>query len=237
MRFPTPMADLTCGLFTLIGILAALNVRHQTGEGQCIDQSLQEGQLTWLDNYAGEYFGTGTPPQRMGNRHPQIAPYEAVQGSDGEWFILGVGSDNVWRSFCELVGQSELATDERFATNVDRIYNYANLMPIVRDIIKQRPVEEWLNVLRQGGVPAGRINSIDEALDDAHLRERGMIVQLEHPLLGMVRSIATPVHMSETPLQYFRHPPQLGEHTDEVISELGFDTTQLMQLRSGEVIA
>ncbi|MEL6148454.1 MAG: CaiB/BaiF CoA-transferase family protein, partial [Chloroflexota bacterium] len=237
MRFLSPMADLTCGMFTLIGILAALNARHRTGHGQFIDQSLQEGQITWLDNYAGEYFGTGVPPERMGNRHPQIVPYEAVQGSDGDWFILGVGSDNVWKSFCALVGRAELAEDERFAQNASRIANYDALMTVVREIIKEKTVDEWLATLREAGVPAGRINTIDQALGDDHLHERGMIVELEHPLLGAVKSIATPVHLSENALTYHRHPPMLGEHTDEVMHELAYSDEDIARLRDNNIIA
>lgn len=236
MRFLSPMADLTCGLFTLIGILAALNYRHTTGQGQFIDQSLQEGQITWLDNYAGEYFATGEPPQRMGNRHPQIAPYEAVQGSDDDWFILGVGSDNVWRSFCTLVGRDDLANDSRFSENANRVANYEALMPSIREIIKTRTADEWLKDLREVGVPAGRINTIDEALGDKHLQERGIIVELEHPALGFIKSIATPVHLSESPLVYYRHPPSLGEHTEEVLQELDYDTQQIENLKTAGVI-
>ena len=121
MRFPTPMADMTCGLFTVIGVLAALRARDQNGRGQFIDMSLQEGQMTWLENLAAEHFALGNDPPRRGNRHPQVVPYEAVQASDGDWFILGVGSDNVWQSLS--AGMSErddLANDPRFATNVER---------------------------------------------------------------------------------------------------------------------
>ena len=236
MRFLSPMADLTCGLFTLVGILAALNARHSTNKGQFLDQSLQEGQITWLDNYAGEYFATGKPPERMGNRHPQIAPYEAVQASDGEWFILGVGSDNVWKSFCQLVSRNDLAEDERFNQNVKRVENYKALMPVVREIIQTKAVEEWLTLLRDAGVPAGRINNIDQALDDEHLHKRGMIIELEHPALGMVKSIATPVHMSDTPLNYRYHPPQLSEHTDEILNELGYSGEDISKLHQDNII-
>ena len=135
MRFLSPMADMTCGLFTLIGIQAALLVREQTGRGQFIDQSLQEGQITWLENYAGEYFATEEVPSRMGNRHPQIVPYEAFEGSDGDWFILGVGSDNVWRSFCKIVDKPEWVDDSRYAHNADRLANYDETMAMVRKII------------------------------------------------------------------------------------------------------
>jgi crotonobetainyl-CoA:carnitine CoA-transferase CaiB-like acyl-CoA transferase len=237
MRFPTPMADLSCGLFTLIGILAALNARHRTGRGQFLDQSLQEGQLTWLDNYAGEYFATDQDPPRRGNRHPQVVPYESVQGADGEWFILGVGSDNVWRAFCQHVGRNDLAGDPRFAENAKRIENYEALMPLVRDIIRERPTSQWLDELRKVGVPVGRINTVKESLSDLHLAERGIIVQLEHPALGLIKSIATPVHLSETPLVYRRHPPRLGEHTDQVLAELGYDAAALRDLHQKGIIA
>lgn len=236
MRFPTPIADLTCGLFTVIGILAALNTRHSTGVGQFLDMSLQEGQLTWLDNYAGEYFATHEDPPRRGNRHPQVVPYEAVQGSDGAWFILGVGSDNVWQSFCRFIGRDDLAVDSRFRTNVERITHYEELMPIVREIARQRTTDEWLVDLRAAGVPCGRINTVAEALSDPHLYERGMIVQLEHPALGALRSIATPVHMSDTPLTYRLHPPRLGEHSDEILVELGYDERARQQFYNQAIV-
>ena len=236
MRFPTPMADITCALYTLIAILAALHARERTGRGQFIDMSLQEGQITWLSNLAAEYFATGNDPPRRGNRHPQVVPYEAVQGADGDWFILGVASDNVWRSFCKYVGRPELAELPEFKTNTMRIKHYDRLLPIVREIIRQRPTDEWLTELRNVGVPCGRINTLAQALSDPHLIERGMIVELEHPALGMLKSLATPIHLSETPLVYYRHPPRLGEHTDEVLAEMGYDELARAQLREKSVI-
>ena len=237
MRFPTPIADMTCGLFTLIGILGALHARHRTGEGQFLDSSLQEGQITWLENYAGEYFADGQDPPRRGNRHPQVVPYEAVQGKEGDWFILGVGSDNIWQSFCQHVGRSDLGADTRFTTNSDRIANYEALIPIIREIIQQKTTDEWLSELRDVGVPCGRINTVKEALTDPHIIERGMIIELEHPMLGIVKSLATPVHLSDTPLVYHRHPPTLGEHTDEVVAELGYDPASIQTMREQGVIA
>lgn len=237
MRFPTPIADMTCGLFTLIGILSALHVRHRSGGGQFIDSSLQEGQMTWLENYAGEYFAAGQDPPRRGNRHPQVVPYEAVQGSDGDWFILGVGSDNLWQVFCRHVGRGDLARDERFATNAGRIAHYDDLLPIVREIVRHKSADEWLSELRSVGIPCGRINTVAAALSDPHVIERGMIVELEHPALGWVKSLATPVHLSDTPLVYHRHPPALGEHSDEVLSELGYSREKIRQLRQQGVIA
>jgi crotonobetainyl-CoA:carnitine CoA-transferase CaiB-like acyl-CoA transferase len=236
MRFPTPMADITCGLYSLIAILTALHVRHRTGRAQLLDMSLQEGQITWLLNLAGEYFATGDDPPRRGNRHPQVVPYEAVQGADGDWFMLGVASDNVWRMFCKYVGRDDLAERPEFATNARRIEHYDSLLPIVRDIIRQRPTDEWLKELRRVGVPCGRINTLAQALSDPHLLERGMILEIQHPALGMLKSLATPLHFSETPLVYHRHPPRLGEHTQEVLTEAGYDETVLARLRDQGVI-
>ena len=237
MRFPTPIADMTCGLFTVIGILSALNARHASGKGQFIDMSLQEGQMTWLENYAGEYFADGQDPPRRGNQHPQVVPYEAVQASDGDWFILGVGSDNVWGAFCRHVGREDLAADARFASNAERIANYEALLPTLREIIRGKPCDQWLSELRAAGVPCGRINTVAEALTDPHIIERGFIVELEHPALGMVKSLATPVHLSDTPLSYRRHPPRLGEHSDEVAAELGYNESDIARLRAEGVLA
>ena len=237
MRFPTPIADMTCGLFTVIGILSALHVRHGSGKGQFLDMSLQEGQMTWLENLAGEYFAEGHDPPRRGNRHPQVVPYEAVQASDGVWFILGVGSDNVWASFCRHVGREELIADPRFVTNADRIANYDTLLPTVREIVRGKPCDQWLQELRAVGVPCGRINTVAEALSDPHVIERGFIVELEHPALGIVKSLATPVYLSDTPLNYRRHPPRLGEHSDEVAAELGYNVSDIARLRADGALA
>ncbi len=237
MRFPTPIADMTCGLFTVIGILSALRARDQNGVGQFIDMSLQEGQMTWLANLAGEHFAEGTDPPRRGNRHPQVVPYEAVQASDGDWFMLGVASDNVWRAFCRQVKRDDLAVDPRFQTNAERIANYEALLPIVREIVRAKPADDWLSELRAAGVPCGRINTVAEALGDPHVIERGFIIELEHPALGPIKSLATPIHLADTPLVYRRHPPRLGEHSDEVAAELGYSEAEIAQLRAAGVLA
>lgn len=237
MRFPTPMADMTCGLFTVIAILAALRSRDQSGVGQFIDMSLQEGQMTWLANLAAEYFAEGVDPPRRGNRHPQVVPYEAVQAADGDWFMLGVASDNVWRAFCRQVGRQDLAADPRFTTNAARIANYEALLPIVRDIIRGKSCDEWLAQLRAAGVPCGRINTAAEALADPHLIERGFIVELEHPALGPIKSLGTPIHLDDAPLVYRRHPPRLGEHSDEVAAELGYSPAEIARMRAEGVLA
>lgn len=235
-RFPTPIADMTAGLFTLIGILSALHARRQTGEGQFVDVSLLESQLTWLENYAGEYFAADQEPPKRGNNHPQVVPYEPVQGSDGEWFILGVGSDNIWRKFCELASLDELRDDPRFYTNAERVRHRETLMPLVHAAMQSRPAREWLERLTAAGIPCGPIRNVSSALADPHLAARGMIVELEHPLLGSIKSLATPIHLSGTTLGYRRHPPLLGEHTVEILAEIGYAPVEISALRDKGIV-
>lgn len=236
MRFPTPMADMTTGLFALIGILSALHARHASGKGQFIDVSLLESQMTWLENYAGEYFATGEDPPRRGSSHPQVVPYEPMEGSDGVWFILGVGSDNIWRKFCDLAGLDNLKDDPRFATNAERVNNREVLLPHVRAVVKTRTSAEWLDALKEHGIPSGPIRTVSEALNDPQIIARNFIVELEHPLLGIVKSLATPIHMSTDALTFRRHPPQLGENSREVLRELGFDNPAIDTLVQKKII-
>ena len=236
-RFPTPIADMTTGLFTLIGILAALNARHTTGEGQFLDVSLLESQMTWLENFAGEYFATGQEPLKRGNSHGQVVPYEPMQGSDGEWLILGVGSDNIWGKFCELAGLMDLRDDPRFYTNAERVLNREVLLPRVREVIRSRPAGEWVEILKAAAIPSGPIRNVSGALADPQVAARGVIIEMEHPALGMIKSMATPIHLSATPLTYRDYPPQLGEQTDTLLKEAGFDTKEIEVLRTNNVIS
>ena len=236
MRFPTPIADMTTGLFTTIGILSALHARQTSGEGQFIDVSLLESQMTWLENYAGELFATNEDPPRRGSSHPQVVPYEPVEASDGVWFILGVGSDNIWQKFCDLAGLKDLKTDPRFATNADRVRNREALMPDVRRVIQTKTAAEWIALLQENAIPTGPIRTTEEALSDPHLAARNFIVELQHPVLGMLKSLATPIHFSDTEVSFRDHPPQLGEQTDEILAEIGYSSAQIDALRQQGIL-
>jgi formyl-CoA transferase/CoA:oxalate CoA-transferase len=207
-----------------------------TGEGQFIDVSLLESQMIWLENYAGEYFATGDEPPRRGSSHPQVVPYEPVQGSDDVWFILGVGSDNLWHKFCDLTGLESLRDDPRFYTNFERVRNREALMPHVREVMVTRPAEEWISLLQDAGIPAGPIRPVSQALADPQVIERNFIVELEHPALGPVKSLATPIHMSRTAVSFRRHPPLLGEHTEEVLGELGYNASEIQNFRDNSIV-
>lgn len=224
IRFPTPMADITAGIYSLIGILAALYRRDHrvdgSGQGQFIDVSLVDSQVTWLANLGGSYFATGERPAKMGNTHPTITPYQPMRARDKE-MIVAVGTERLWGRFCAVLEvEGSLMTDPRFASNPKRNEHRAELIGELERILARRDADEWVERLVAAGIPAGPINFPDHILADDHLRQRRMIVELDHPLLGVVRSIGNPIGLSESVPTYRRHPPTLGEHNDEIRREL-----------------
>jgi glutaryl-CoA transferase len=218
-RFPSPMADISGGIYATIGVLSALyarDSRNGTGRGEFIDVALVDAQTTWLANLGGTYFATGQRPERLGNAHPTVTPYQPVRARD-KMMIIAVGNERLWQRFCAVLGaEKTLLIDERFATNARRNEHRAELMEIIEGLLSARAANEWIEAFVAEGIPAGPINFPDETLTDAHVLARGMIVELEHPLIGMVRSLATPFSLSNSALNYRRPPPTLGEHTDEI---------------------
>ncbi|MCI0398158.1 MAG: CoA transferase [Chloroflexi bacterium] len=234
-RFPTPMADMTTGLYATIGILAALHARRQSGRGQLLDLSLLESQVSWLANLVPAYFLTGRPPQRIGNAHPMLVPYRLYQARD-RLFNVGVGTDSLWQRFCQAIGRPELAGDPRFKTNADRVRNRAELEPILDEHFAQGEAAEWLARLHEARIPCGPVNGLPDVLADEQFLARGGVVELPHPLLGSVKVLANPIHFSETPPTYRRHPPLLGEHSEEILAELGYDAAAVAGLRARGVV-
>ena len=230
IRFPTPMADITAGIYALIGVLTALYTRDErvsgTGRGQFVDISLVDSQTTWLANLAGSYFAAGEHPRPLGNIHPTVTPYQPVQARD-KMLIIAVGTETLWAQFCEAISLDRaIVTDPRFATNADRNRNRETLIPIIESRLATADAAVWVERLVERGVPAGPINLPEETLNDEQLRARGMIVELDHPLLGVVKSLGNPVHLSDNGHSYRRHPPRLGEHNEEILAELEAQETQ-----------
>ena len=213
------IVDLTAGMFALSAILAALRVRDKTGKGQNIDISLFDSHLAWLANVGSNYLLSGETPARYGNGHPNIVPYQAFQAKDG-WLILAVGNDRQWARFCRAVERPDLISDDRWATNDARVRNRLLLVPLLEELFGAKSVEEWLTLLRQHEVPAGPVNTVDRALNHPQTSARGMVKQIEHPTIGPLRMVVSPLHLRATPPTITRHPPMLGEHTNEVLSEL-----------------
>jgi formyl-CoA transferase/CoA:oxalate CoA-transferase len=225
------MADISAGIYATIGILSALLARERTGQGQFVDVALLDSQVTWLANVGGSYFATGQRPPRLGNVHPTITPYQPIRARD-KYVIVGVGTERLWQRFCALLGiEDTIMVDPRFATNAQRNVHRAELIPLLQEILEKEKADYWLEQFLAEGIPSGPINFPDETLADPQLLGRGMIVELEHPLAGLVRSIGNPVHLSETPVTYRLPPPLLGEHNGEVLSALGYDARQVEGLR------
>jgi crotonobetainyl-CoA:carnitine CoA-transferase CaiB-like acyl-CoA transferase len=236
MRYPVPLADLTTGVYSTLGILGALLVRERTGKGQHLDMALLDSQASWLTNVAGAYFATGKRPPRLGNAHPNIVPYQPLRAKD-KHIIVAVGSEVLWERFCGLLHlENTTMRDPRFATNKDRIEHREELIPLLEEIIQSRNSDYWLERFTEADIPCGPINFVDETLGDPQLAARGMIVELEHPLIGVVRSLANPVHLSESAVTYRRPPPLLGEHNAEILSSLGYSRDEIGTLEAEGVV-
>ncbi|HEY8520980.1 MAG TPA: CoA transferase [Gammaproteobacteria bacterium] len=219
-RFPSPMADISGGIYTAIGVLAALYARDRkdggSGVGQFVDVALVDAQTSWLANIAGNYFATGERPRRLGNEHPNVTPYQPMRARD-KTIIVGVGNERLWAKFCKVLGvEDTIMVDPRFARNADRNVHRRELIALLEERLAERDAAEWVEAFVAEGIPAGPINFPDETLTDEHIIARGMIVELEHPLIGLVRSLALPVHLSVNGPTYRRYPPRLGEHNDEI---------------------
>jgi crotonobetainyl-CoA:carnitine CoA-transferase CaiB-like acyl-CoA transferase len=219
-RFPSPMADISGGIYTCMGVLAALYARDNratgSGMGQLIDVALVDAQLSWLANIGASYFATGKRPPRLGNAHPNVTPYQPVRARD-KIMIIAVGNERLWAKFCKILGvEPTLMVDARFATNAERSKHRVELIDEIEKILVRRTAAEWVEELVAAGIPAGPINFPDEALTDEQVVARRMIVELEHPLIGVVRSIAAPMRFESNGPTYRRYPPRLGEHNAEI---------------------
>ena len=217
------VADLFTGMYACTAILAALRHRDLTGVGQAIDMALLDTQIAMLANLGANYLITGIAPQRMGNAHQNIVPYQVFEVADGH-MIVAVGNDSQFAKFCEVAGAPQVAQDARFARNAERVRHRATLVPLLAALMKARTRSDWLAALEAAKVPSGPINDLADVFADPHVQAREMTVRLPHPLAGAVTLVASPMKLSATPVQYRRPPPLLGEHTAEVLREFGIDT-------------
>ena len=233
MRYPIAIADMTCGIYAAMGILAALFGREKTGEGQFLDMALFDSQLTWLVNAGSGFLNAGVTPHRWGNAHPNIVPYEMFSGGDGVYFVIGVGTEPLWQKFTAMIDTAiDLCNDPRFKNNAERIKHRSELIPILQKAFNQKSSSEWLERFATAGIPAAKINGVSEALSDIQAQARGLVVQLEHPMLGIVKSIANPMRLSATPVTYRLAPPFLGEHTNQILRSLGYSAQETEALAS-----
>ena len=230
------VADLFTGMYATVAILAALRYRDATGEGQVIDMALLDTQVAMLANLGANYLVTRQAPQRAGNAHQNIVPYQVFEVADGH-LILAVGNDGQFARFCAVAGCADLALDPRFASNANRVRHRETLVPLLADKLRLRSRADWLAALEAAKVPCGPINDMADVFADPQVRERGMTVSLPHPHNDTLELVASPMKLSATPVQLRRPPPLLGQHTDEVLAELGVDAARRQQLRQLGVIA
>ena len=236
MKVGVALTDILTGLYSTVAILAALAHRQHDGGGQHIDMALLDVQVACLANQAMNYLTTGVAPQRLGNAHPNIVPYQDFPTADGD-FILTVGNDSQFRKFAEVVGRAEWADDPRFSTNKLRVANRGVLVPLIRQATVFKTTAEWVSQLEAVGVPCGPINDLAQVFADPHVQARGLAMKLPHALAGLVPQVASPIRMSKTPVEYRNAPPLLGEHTQAVLQGLlGLTAGSIEALRKSGVL-
>jgi len=231
MKEGVAVVDITTALFAANAILAALHARERTGRGQHIDAALMPSAVAWLANVGSSYLVSGEMPQRYGNAHATIVPYQTFKARD-QWIIVGVGNDRQFQALCAMLEIPEIATDERFATNPQRVAHRDELIALLADIFATDDGVRWLEGMSAAGIPCGPINTIDQVMTHPQIEHRGMIVDVPHPTAGSVKVVGPPVIMSDTPAQVRSHPPLLGEQTDDILrGRIGLSQDEIARLR------
>ena len=232
LRLGVAIADIVSGMFAAQGIAMALLARARSGRGQLVDVGMLDATAALLTYQAANYFVTGRAPERMGNRHPTIVPYETFEAADGD-FVLAVGNDDLWRRFCKVSELLDLASDPRFATNRARVEHYDELRPILVGRLRTRSRAEWIAAFNVEGVPSGAVRDVAEVLSDPQLAAREMIQGVEHATLGTVRTLGLPIKLSDTPGAVRAAPPALGQHTDQILrTDLALTDAEIARLRA-----
>ena len=230
------ITDVLTGMYASVAILAALTHRERTGEGQYIDCALLDTIVAFNANQIVSYFCSGRIPIRYGNAHAQVVPYEVFPTSDGH-IILAIGNDGQFKRFCEIAGCAELADEARFKTNSQRIVHRAELIPLIAEVMRQRSKQEWIAALEEATVPCGPINNMKEVFEDPQVKHRGLRIDMPHPRGGTAPVVASPMRLSETPVEYRIAPPLLGQHNEEIYRGLlGKSEAELARLKSAGIV-
>jgi formyl-CoA transferase len=218
-RVGVPIVDIATGMFAATAVMAALHARTHSGEGQLVDVSLLNTQIALLTNVGSNYLVGGAEPRRLGNAHPNIAPYEVFRARD-RWFAMGAGNERQWGMLCDLIGRPDLKDDPRFATNSARVSNRPELVAALSKVFGSRDAEDWLADLRDAGLPCGPINAVPDVFRHPQSEARGLVLETQHPTAGQMRLTGFPYLLSQTPAVVHRPPPLLGQHTREVLTDL-----------------
>ncbi len=235
-RCGVPIIDLTTGMYATIAICAALANRAVTGKGQWIDVALLDTTVAYLANQGMNYLATGVSPERIGNAHPNIVPYQTFNTADGA-IILACGNDNLFKKFCEVAGCMELTTDLKFSTNAARVQNRAEITALLNALFAKRTTKEWVKLLDDAGVANGPINNLQQVFEEPQVIARGMKIELPHAVAGKVSLVASPMRFSGTPIKHEVPPPALGQHTDEILRQsLKKSDAEIAKLKADGVV-
>jgi crotonobetainyl-CoA:carnitine CoA-transferase CaiB-like acyl-CoA transferase len=216
-----PIVDIMTGMYAAIAVLAALARRQVSGQGEHIDIGMLDVGASFLANQAMNYLISGRTPRRAGNAHPNIQPQDVFATRDGH-LVLAVGNDDQFVRFCDVLARPDIARDERFRTNAGRVRNNAMLTPLIAELLAARERDHWVRECARVGVPCGPINTVPEVFADEQIKHRGMLIEIAHPVAGAVPQVASPMRFKNAPLSHERAPPLLGEHTEEILRELGW---------------
>jgi crotonobetainyl-CoA:carnitine CoA-transferase CaiB-like acyl-CoA transferase len=226
VRIPPPIADFISTYLACWGVVTALYGRSRTGRGQKVDVSLLGGQVATMPNLVTYFAQTGRPDRPMGSAHPQLVPYQPFLASDG-YFIAACLTDQMWVGLCEAIGRPELAASPEYGTNSDRVANRGDLIELLASIFVRRSTAQWLELLDRHGVPAGPIHTLSDVLADPQVRVNGYALDIDHPTEGAATIVGPPIHLGESPFELRRHAAALGEHTREVLSEIGYSDEEV----------
>ncbi len=235
LRVGFSLVDITCGWVAYAGIMTALYQREQTGKGQYVEASLLEGMVSAASYHVVNYLGTGVNPGPLGQGHPSLAPYQMFPSKDGR-VMLGAANDGLWKKFCDVTGRQDLADDPRFRTNRDRVDHRDALISILEDVFQSKTTDEWVELLEGAGIPNSPVNTIADLVDDAQVAHRDMLADVPHPAVAGLRAPACPMKLSDGPSSIRRHPPENGEHTAEILAELGYATDDIDSLQASGAV-
>ena len=230
------VTDIGAGMWSAFAIMAALNHRGKTGEGQYIDISMLDAQVAWLTYQAAFFFANGEAPKRMGAAHPTLVPYQAFMCKDGKYINVAVGSERIWERFCQGIEREDLKDHPDYATNSVRVNNRGAMVSMLQEIFLTRPVAEWVKDLQTANVPCGPINDLADVFADPQVLARNMYLEMAHPTLGSIKQTGLPIKFSLTPGGLDRHPPLLGEHNQEILKSLGYSEADVQSLMAQSVI-